>query len=385
MRCVPADPMCATSQRDAISWRLVPTSAAAVSWRRFAAVRWCWTAHALVTMIGVMFRAPTPSLFAFSFRACLLLSLFTVSLAAHAAHAQAREATESQQPRPNTETETACEPGPTKRGVVTEVLSATSVRLDDGRMLQLRSVLAPSPTDVVGGAAEWPIAEKARTAVAAWLTGQNVRYRIAGRRPDRYGRFAADLWRADPAKPQTPGDWVQAWMLREGLARFAPFRDRSACADVLATAELAARRRTAGLWALDAYRTHPAWKYRDLARLRNTFQIVEGKVRKVSNVRGRVFINFGRDWRRDFTAAVSKRQLRYFDKAGIVLDTLAGRRVEVRGWITYRGGPYVEIEHTHQLRRIKQSRSPRRRVRAMGSTAADRTEVAPVNPAPSAQ
>ena len=120
---------------------------------------------------------------------------------------------------------------------------------------------------------------------------------IAARPVDRYGRTLAHV--VDPQ-----GRWVQAEMVTRGLARVAIFADeRTGLAELLAL-ESAAREARRGIWALAEYRIVDA----DHAlRYVDTFQIVEGRVRTVEQKGGRTYLNFGADWRSDFTVLVPAR------------------------------------------------------------------------------
>jgi hypothetical protein len=97
-----------------------------------------------------------------------------------------------------------------------------------------------------------------------------------------------------------------------------------------------------------------------LMRRRNSYEIVAGTVAKVAVMRARTYVNFGADWRNDFTAGIEARVLRANPEWAKTLTSLEGKRVEVRGWIQYRNGPYIDIEDP--TRRYQVSR-PRRPVR----------------------
>jgi hypothetical protein len=60
-------------------------------------------------------------------------------------------------------------------------------------------------------------------------------------------------------------------------------------------------------------------------------------------------VNFGRRWSQDFTVAILKRNERLFTGAGLAPKALAGRHVEVRGWIEERGGPAIEAARPEQI------------------------------------
>src|SRR5262249_21147619 len=85
-----------------------------------------------------------------------------------------------------------------------------------------------------------------------------------------------------------------------------------------------------------------------LDRLTQTYQLVEGTVLSVGEGAGRIYLNFTRDWKSDFTISVARKDLPAFDQAGIDLKTLAGKRVRVRGWVIWRHGPMIEATHPEQ-------------------------------------
>ena len=76
---------------------------------------------------------------------------------------------------------------------------------------------------------------------------------------------------------------------------------------------------------------------------------VEGRVLDTGNARGRIFLNFGRDWRTDFTVTIPSAARRDFVNAGLDPDSLAGLRIRVRGWVRSRDGPMIEATHPEQI------------------------------------
>ena len=71
-----------------------------------------------------------------------------------------------------------------------------------------------------------------------------------------------------------------------------------------------------------------------------TFQIAEGLVLDVATVKGRTCLNFGPDWRTDFTITVQPRDRRRFVKV---------RLVRVLGWLRWRSGLMIEATHPEQI------------------------------------
>lgn len=89
----------------------------------------------------------------------------------------------------------------------------------------------------------------------------------------------------------------------------------------------------------------------DPARIQcNQFVIIQGSLRKVAEKRGGGFyLNFGEDYREDFTLVVEKRAfpknqgLEYF-------QSLIGSTLQMRGWCYLYNGPTIRLEHAHNLR-----------------------------------
>ena len=80
----------------------------------------------------------------------------------------------------------------------------------------------------------------------------------------------------------------------------------------------------------------------------NRTGLVEGVVTSVSDRANWTFVNFGADWRTDFTVAISARDRRRV-AATLDLATLAGKRIRVRGWIREWNGPLIEVDVAEQI------------------------------------
>ncbi len=139
--------------------------------------------------------------------------------------------------------------------------------------------------------------------------------------------------------------WVQGEMLKLGLARAYAIDGSAHCLAELIQHEAIAREAAKGLWADMIYAVRSTDEETALLRLAGTFQIVEGKVHRVSDVRGSTYINFGEDWRQDFTVVMRAAVRRSLQEGAVQPADLEGRKVRVRGWIERRGGPMIEINH----------------------------------------
>jgi hypothetical protein len=77
--------------------------------------------------------------------------------------------------------------------------------------------------------------------------------------------------------------------------------------------------------------------------------VVEGKVLSVRQAGATTYLNFGRNWTRDFAVTISKRALPAFEAGGFALKSLENKRIRVRGWVETRGGPRIEALHAGQI------------------------------------
>jgi endonuclease YncB( thermonuclease family) len=203
----------------------------------------------------------------------------------------------------------------------------------------LTDIVAPSSAPLRGWAE--PGAEIALVALAKFAVAHRP---LPGARSpfDRWGRAMgpARFVRADRAEAT-----LQTALLEAGAARVAPQSDDDALLDAYFAAEERARAARLGVWALDAYAVRDAL---DEGRAFG-FQIYRGPVRSTGESRGRVYFNFGDDFRKDVTASVAKGAFRRWKRQ----DELAfyeGKTVELRGLVDWINGPSIELRHERQLR-----------------------------------
>ena len=219
---------------------------------------------------------------------------------------------------------------------VVAVIDGDTVALHDGRELRLVGIQAP---ELPREGPPWPLAEDARAALADLVLGHEVRLSFGGLEADRHGRTLAHAYTDD-------GTWVQGEMLRRGLARVYSFADNRGAVREMLAIEAAARVARRGIWALETYavrtpETAGAYLHR--------YEIVEGVVVAADEVNGRVYLNFGKDWRTDFTVSLSRRDARRFRAEGIEPLAFEGQRIRVRGWVDDFNGPMMDITHPERI------------------------------------
>lgn len=247
--------------------------------------------------------------------------------------------------------------------IVAKVISGHSVVLDDGTEVRLVSILSPRGDGANG---------ENKHALSKLVLGKKIELGFGGRQRDRYGRLLAHVYLLRAGERL----WVQRILLERGLAQVASFADNRACVRLLQVFEEEARRERRGYWGARIFQVREAEQTGRLLGDLNRFQIVEGVIKKVADVRGRIFLNFSADWRTDFTATIAKKYRRVFAKAKMDLKLLEGKRVRVRGWVESWNGPVIKVTHPEQIEIVdgaviileKESRKKKNPVKPVGVT-----------------
>jgi len=224
-----------------------------------------------------------------------------------------------------------------------KALDGDTLALAGGRVLRLAAVLAPKSTDrdrdrgIAGAAAA------ARAALERLAGGKALTLWQGDFAEDRHGRVFAYAQTAD-------GVWLQDELVRLGHARVFTQPGAAERAKDMLKLEADARAAKRGLWALAAYAVRGD---EEAGRHTESFQLVEGRVEKAAPARELYYLNFGRDFRRDFTIGLDRAALRAFRRGGLDPAALEGKRIRVRGWVLWRGGPYIGATHPEQVEVIE--------------------------------
>jgi len=230
---------------------------------------------------------------------------------------------------------------------VASIVDGDTLVLDDGSQVRLVGTQAPKLPLGRKDFRIWPLAPEAKAALSELTLGKTVHLRYGGLRTDRHGRRLAHLFVGDNKI------WVQGEMVARGLARTYSFFDNRICVRQLQAREADARGDRLGIWKLDYYGLRTASETEQLLKLVNSFQLVEGRVADVAKVRGRVFLNFGQNFRNDFTAVIAPRDVKRFADGPIDLLSLKGATIRVRGWVERFNGPAIDVTHPEQIEILK--------------------------------
>lgn len=217
-----------------------------------------------------------------------------------------------------------------------QALAGDRFRLDT-QEYYLTDILAPSQYDLHREAE--PFFAEAKAMLAKLLPSE-----LQLQKTDSVNR-----WGAQPASVNIGDETLQEKLVAAGAARVAPVTDDYELIDRLLVVEGQARRSRAGLWRFSHYKVFDAAKAEGAI---DGYNIIEGEVVEATDAKGRLYLNFGADFRTDFTTNARTRLSKRWAKDGLDLASLSGARLRVRGFVERINGPSIELTHPKQIERL---------------------------------
>lgn len=219
--------------------------------------------------------------------------------------------------------------------------------LDTGTKLRLADVYLPRTLE------KGELAEATAAFLEAGLAGRDISFFETGK-PDRYRNVAAHV-----LIPLDGGgyDWLQRRIVQSGTGAFMPDPLREQPEAGGCDGEEMRKR----LLEYDRERLEAVYPEPDPAlaihaaddaglwRREGHFVIVEGRVLKKYNARQAVLLNFGNNWKDDFTAALSPAAYTFIGNRYKSLLDIKGKRIRLRGFLDLYNGPYMRIDHPLQM------------------------------------
>lgn len=199
-------------------------------------------------------------------------------------------------------------------------------------------------------------------AARVWLeqaSANKVSITPLAERSDFLGRIPVRI------EDQVIGDW-QAELLAAGLAMLVPESDQD-MSELIGIEDTAIKNHS-GIWSdpspETAYyvRAHDAGA-ENIPTARDAigrFAVIDGKIRSIEHQEWRSYLNFGSNWREDFTIALDATLRDAFANGEDFQDILqdwVGQEIRVRGVIENRGGPYIALENPFWLCLARSSRA----------------------------
>lgn len=214
---------------------------------------------------------------------------------------------------------------------VAEVLAGDRLKLADGRIVRLAGAEVPRGWEKVETQEQ-----AAREALREALGEMSVSVIPVGKAADRHGRWPAHVFAG--------GRNVSPVLLRAGHLRSRILPGEEACAEPFLLAEREARAAEIGAWSTLEF---AIWDARDpsLATRNGLYELVTGTVVSVGTGSRMVFLDFGENYRQDFTVMVPPAVAKALTTQGVALESLSGRSVLVRGVVEESGGPAIRLGH----------------------------------------
>jgi len=223
---------------------------------------------------------------------------------------------------------------------VVQIISPLTRRLHDGRLIRLSGLDFPDYNPDRPG----NMAVTAVEILRDMLEGKDVNIYQTERkntgRLNRMGHHIAHLERKED------GAWVQGSLLSLGLARVRTSPRNPEMAPQMYALEEKARAEKLGLWEIGDFKVLSP---EEAENKTGSFRIVEGRIESVSLKQNRIYINFGLNWRDDFTVSIPPASRRAFSKAGLDPLQWNGKTIRARGWLESYNGPYIEIGHPQAI------------------------------------
>jgi endonuclease YncB( thermonuclease family) len=208
--------------------------------------------------------------------------------------------------------------------------------LTDGRALSLEGIRLPNAAQ---DRAPQVFTDQAFNELNTLAKDQVLDAHAIYPKEDRYDRVRSQVFAPD-------GTWLQMEMLKRGLARVDLMPDRGECYRELYEAEAVAIAAHAGIWSSPAYAIRtPDNVKADVG----TFQVVQGRVLNADVHDGRAYLNFGPNWKTDFTVTISPDDMATFKRMGVDPLGYQGKLVSVRGIVQWENGPEIELGNPKQI------------------------------------
>lgn len=205
--------------------------------------------------------------------------------------------------------------------------------LADGTELCLKGIWGPAGGEGEGRLDGW------RSAWRGVVDGGSFSYHV--QQPfsrSRYGCVRATIENAD-------GVLLEHALLTAGWATVDPVTvsDENHDFDLMLALEAEARKAGRGMWKESEASPKEA---DDLSAWIGTRQLVEGRVRRIYSNDRYAYLNFGADWRTDFTVRLGRKMI---DSIQFDLASLDGKRLRIRGVLEESRGPLIHISNIKQI------------------------------------
>lgn len=217
-----------------------------------------------------------------------------------------------------------------------------ALHLKSGKVLKLADIYVPDSSE---GENTRPFPQE----VIDDAEGRDIFYNAIGE-ADRFGRLPAHVW----FQTQTDAkDWMQERLIGDGLARVMPTnigkrQTQGHCLQAHYLSLLMKAEQTAGLQFSGKLTPINANDKRLIGKY-GQFVVVEGTIRDIYKTKRIMKLNFGFNWRTDFTILLSGDVKSLMESRLNASEDIEGHFATVRGFLVEEDGPMIKLDHLHQL------------------------------------
>jgi len=218
---------------------------------------------------------------------------------------------------------------------VVEVIDGDTVRLENGELLRYIGIDTPE-VHIRNARGDFdyrpqPFSLEAKEANQSLVEGKYVRVEFDVEKRDKYKRLLGYCFQEDT--------FVNATLLKEGYALLYTYPPNVKYVSELTAAQKVARKEKRGIWeSWEAISSDDAHQYI------NQIRTVRGTVASTYQSKKCVFLNFGDNYKDDFTIVIFNRALSSFHAQGIdPVSYYHGKTVQATGLIKEYNGPEIIV------------------------------------------
>lgn len=227
---------------------------------------------------------------------------------------------------------------------VTEVIDGDTIKLANGKLLRYIGIDTPETRIKKNGKflySPQPFSLEATQFNKDLVEGKSVKIEFDVEKVDKYGRLLGYCFVNDT--------FVNAKMLEEGYAVLYSRPPNVKYTDLFVTVQRQAQSNQKGLWVVYAIIDHA-----QANQYINQIRTVQGKVINTYKSPKCIFLNFGNDYRTDFTVVIFTNSLDSFYRKGIKpQDFYRGKTIRVSGRIRQYNGPEIIVNDPSQIEVIE--------------------------------
>ncbi|UCC95403.1 MAG: thermonuclease family protein [Candidatus Omnitrophota bacterium] len=223
---------------------------------------------------------------------------------------------------------------------VVEVIDGDTVKLSTGQLLRYIGLDTPEIRIKKEGRFYYspqPYAYEAKEYNRSLVEGKFVSVEFDVDKKDKYGRLLGYCF--------IDGVFVNAKLLEEGYAVLYTYPPNVKYVDLFVSHQKQARKHKRGMWG-----AYEVIEHTEAARHLNQIRTVKGRVISTYKSKNCVFLNFGRNWRTDFTVVIFNNSLDFFSQKGIdPVRYYKGKLIEVTGRIREYNGPEIIVNSPQEI------------------------------------